>query len=207
MDFIRKIYKLDKFFSLKFIRVISKFRVKFLFFINKVEYSQFVSLGAPLLDISVGSSVKLGSNLVMVNLAKYSTLGKNNKCKFVVSRNASFTVGNKVGMSNVVIVATKSITIGNNVMIGGGVTIVDSDFHSLNPSHWHTIDDEKNMVSSEVNIKDNVFIGMDSIILKGVTIGSNVIIAAGSVVSKSIPENQIWGGNPAVFIRHNKINE
>jgi acetyltransferase-like isoleucine patch superfamily enzyme len=91
-------------------------------------------------------------------------------------------------------------------MIGGGVTIVDSDFHSLNPLHWHTNADEKNMISSPVHIKDNVFIGMDSIILKGVTIGSNVIIAAGSVVFKDIPDNQIWGGNPARFIRNNEFN-
>jgi acetyltransferase-like isoleucine patch superfamily enzyme len=207
MNLIRKVYKLMDFLLLKFIRVISKFRIKFLFFIHKVEYSEFVSLGVPLLDINTNSLVKFGPNLVMVNLAKYSTLGKNNKCKFVVSNNAQLIVGNKVGMSNAVIVATKSITIGNNVMIGGGVTIVDSDFHSLNPSHWHTIEDEKNMKSSEVIIKNNVFIGMDSIILKGVTIESNVIIAAGSVVSKNIPENQIWGGNPAVFIKHNKIKE
>lgn len=207
MNLIRKVYKLMDFLLLKFIRVISKFRIKFLFFIHKVEYNEFVSLGVPLLDTNTNSLVKFGSNLVMVNLAKYSTLGKNNKCKFVVSNNAQLIIGNKVGMSNAVIVATKSITIGNNVMIGGGVTIVDSDFHSLNPAHWHTSEDEKNMKSSEVIIKDNVFIGMDSIILKGVTIESNVIIAAGSVVSKNIPENQIWGGNPAVFIKHNKIKE
>ncbi|UTN04633.1 acyltransferase [Flavobacterium bizetiae] len=141
----------------------------------------------------------------MVNEAKYSTLGKNNKCKFFVSKNAELILGNNIGMSNVVIVATKSIIIGNNIMIGGGVTIVDSDFHSLNPCHWHTDEDEKNMVNSPVIINDNVFIGMDSIILKGVTIGNNVVIAAGSVVSKSIPENQIWGGNPAKFIRNNEI--
>jgi len=44
---------------------------------------------------------------------------------------------------------------------------------------------------------------MDCIILKGVTIGNNVIIAAGSVISKDIPNNEIWGGNPAVFIKNN----
>jgi acetyltransferase-like isoleucine patch superfamily enzyme len=115
-------------------------------------------------------------------------------------------IGNNVGMSNTTIVATKSITIGNNIMIGGGVTIVDSDFHSLNSLHWHTNADEKNMISLPVVIKDNVFIGMDSIILKGVTIGNNVIIAAGSVVSKDLPNNQIWGGNPARFIRNNEFN-
>ncbi|WP_262710533.1 acyltransferase [Dinghuibacter silviterrae] len=58
------------------------------------------------------------------------------------------------------------------------------------------------MNSAPVKIGDNVFIGMDSIILKGVTIGSNVVVAAGSVVARDIPDNQIWGGNPAKFIRN-----
>lgn len=174
-----------------------------IFTIHGVSGKSFISLGIPLIDIDSSGKCEFGSNLIMVNSAKYSTLGKNNKCKFVVSANATLTIGDKVGMSNTVIVATKSIQIGNNVMIGGGVTIVDSDFHSLNPSHWHTVDDEHNMVSLPVVIKDNVFIGMDSIILKGVTIGNNVVIAAGSVVFKDIPDNQIWGGNPANFIRDN----
>lgn len=50
-------------------------------------------------------------------------------------------------------------------------------------------------------IEDNVFIGARCIILKGVTIGENSIVGAGSVVTKSIPANEIWAGNPAKFIR------
>lgn len=55
--------------------------------------------------------------------------------------------------------------------------------------------------SAPVIIEDNAFIGARSIILKGVTIGANSIIGAGSVVTKSIPANEIWAGNPAKFIR------
>ncbi len=169
-----------------------------------VKSETFTSIGVPLLDINSLAICRFGSSLTMVNTARHSTLGNNKRCKFVVYANASLIIGNKVGMSNVVLVATKSITIGNNVMIGGGTQIVDSDFHSLNPVHWHTFEDEKNMVSLPVVIGDHVFIGMNTIILKGVVVGNNVVIAAGSVVSKDIPDDQIWGGNPAKFIRHNK---
>ena len=50
-------------------------------------------------------------------------------------------------------------------------------------------------------IKDNVFIGARCLILKGVVVGENSIIGAGSVVTKNIPDNEIWAGNPAKFIK------
>ena len=52
-----------------------------------------------------------------------------------------------------------------------------------------------------VIIKDGAFIGADGIILKGVTIGKKSVIGAGSVVTKSVPDGEIWAGNPAKFIR------
>ena len=55
--------------------------------------------------------------------------------------------------------------------------------------------------TAEVKIGNNVFIGANTIVLKGVTIGDRSIIGAGSVVTKNIPEDEIWGGNPAKFIR------
>lgn len=195
------IIKVFKIIKKRIFMLFSNKLTKFSFFINRVKYNSFVSSGRPLLEVALSSHFSCGDDFVMVNDAKTATLGKSNRCKFVVYEKAILKIGNKVAMSNATVVATQSVTIGNNVMIGGGVTIVDSDFHSMNPSHWHTKLDEENMLSSAVVIKDNVFIGMDSIILKGVTVGSNVVVAAGSVVSKDIPDNQIWGGNPARFIK------
>ena len=60
---------------------------------------------------------------------------------------------------------------------------------------------EKGGVTKPVEIKDGVFVGAHSIILKGVTIGEGSIIGAGSVVTKSIPAGEVWAGNPAKFIR------
>lgn len=162
------------------------------------------TIGMPIVDISVTGKFVAGNNMTLINNSS-STLGRNTRCKLVVYPNALLCIGDDVGMSNTTIVSTKRILIGNNVLIGGGTIIVDSDFHSMNPEDWHTSNDELNMLSKDVVIGNNVFIGMNTIILKGVHIGNNVIVAAGAVVTQSIPNNQIWGGNPAVFIKARKI--
>ena len=88
------------------------------------------------------------------------------------------------------------------VLMGGGIKIYSSDFHSLDYMHRRSIDiDKQNKKSSPIHIGNDVFIGAGSTILKGVTIGDRSIIGAGSVVTKSIPSDEIWAGNPAKFIR------
>lgn len=182
--------------------IINKFTTKILFKINKAKYGTFFTAGIPIVDVRSSGELKIGNGAKFINNATYSTLGKSNKCKLLVYDNAKLIIGENVGMSNTTIVATKSIILGNNILVGGGTSIVDSDFHSLDYHHWNTINDEMYMISKPVIIEDNVFIGMNSIILKGVKIGKNSIIAAGSVVTTNINENEIWGGNPAKFIKY-----
>ena len=90
------------------------------------------------------------------------------------------------------------ITIGNNVSIAYNVLIQDSDYHT-------TYDDNGNPKPQTfpIVIEDNVWIGANVIILKGVTIGEGSIVAAGSVVTKSIPSYSLAGGNPARIIKQN----
>ena len=60
-----------------------------------------------------------------------------------------------------------------------------------------------NAKTAPIHIKKFAFIGGSCIILKRVTIGENAVVAAGSVVTKDIPDNEVWGGNPAKFIKMN----
>ncbi len=89
----------------------------------------------------------------------------------------------------------KKISIGKSTMIASDVTITDSD--------WHGIYDRTDYVAlpKEVEIEENVWIGERSIVLKGSKIGKNSIIGAGSVVAGDIPENCIFAGNPAKFVK------
>ena len=88
------------------------------------------------------------------------------------------------------------ITIGKNVAIAHNVSIMDSDFHRIHDESGRHINPSRPVV-----IGDNVWIGRNSIILKGVTIGEGAVIAAGSVVTKDVPANTIVGGVPARILR------
>lgn len=145
-------------------------------------------------NISIGSGTK-------INSSKYKNLiGGDTRTSIVVQKGAKLNIGKNVKISNSAFQCFNSISIGDNVMIGGSCKIWDTDFHSINPEvRKVTPNDGAN--TAPIFIKENVFIGGFSIILKGVTIGENSIIAAGSVVTKNVPSNEIWGGNPAEFIR------
>lgn len=125
-----------------------------------------------------------------------------NYSQIVVAKGAKLVIGDFCGISNTSIHCHQEITIGHHVNIGGGCKIFDTNFHS---SDWRDRDDRKkdieNQRTAPVHIGDYVFIGTRSIICKGVTIGDHSIIAAGSVVVTDIPADEVWGGNPARFIK------
>jgi len=93
------------------------------------------------------------------------------------------------------IMAAESIVIGDACMIAHGVYISDAD--------WHGIYDRAEPVGATkpVIMEDNVWIGDSAIICKGVTIGKNSIIGAGAVVTKDVPPNSIYAGNPAKLVK------
>jgi len=175
----------------------------FLLYVNNVSFHNIRSNGIPYIMIARGGICKIGKNFKMNNGIYENPIGRTQPCMLIVDKGATLTIGNNVGISSTAIVTQCSIAIGNNVKIGGGVCIYDTDFHSIDSNIRKDKNlDTKNKISKAVIIKDNVFIGAHSTILKGITIGENSIIGACSVVTKDIPQNEIWGGNPAHFIKH-----
>ena len=179
----------------------SKMKCYCLFLSNNVSYNTFKTIGSPYVMVARSGKFIIGNGFSMNNGIKGNPIGCYDKCTFFVDRGAMLIIGNNVGISQSALICHKSISIGSNVKIGGGVKIYDTDFHSLDTRIRVSKEDILNKVTAPVLVKDNVFIGAFSIILKGVTIGENSIIGAGSIVSKNIPDNQIWAGNPAKFIR------
>ncbi|QVY67500.1 acyltransferase [Polaribacter sp. Q13] len=181
---------------------------RLLLYCNNVKFGKIDSNGIPFISVARGASCSIGDNFKMNNGLLGNPIGRPQKCVLFVDRNASIVIGNHVGISSTALVAHKSITIGNYVKIGGGVCIYDTDFHSLEASiRQNAAMDTKNTANVAVEIKDHVFIGAHTTILKGVIIGKNSIVGACSVVTKSIPANEIWAGNPAKFIKKVINNE
>jgi len=112
---------------------------------------------------------------------------------------AVLEIGDDFGMTGGSIVTAERITIGNRVAVGANTTIVDTDFHPLNPAQrrLHPQDAQ----TAPIVIEDDVFIGMNCLILKGVTIGRGSVVGAGSVVTHDIPPGHVAAGNPAGVIQ------
>jgi len=113
------------------------------------------------------------------------------------------------------IISAEEIRIGNDVLIAWGCHIVDHNSHSLyfedrknDVKDWYQGKKDWSKVKRKaVSVSDKAWIGFNSIILKGVTIGEGAVVAAGSVVTKDVPPFTIAGGNPARFIRAITVNE
>lgn len=143
---------------------------------------------------SENSIITIGENCFFIsNQNTRNLVGINRACTLITQKkNSKIIIGNNSGFSGTVISSALSVKIGNNVKCGANTQIIDSD--------WH-FEDYRSGQPSEINIEDNVWLGINTIVLKGVTIGENTVIGANSVVSHSIPSNVIAAGNPCKVIK------
>lgn len=139
------------------------------------------------------SRISIGNNCTFLSRSFSNKIGINRPCMISThTKEAKIEIGNNCGFSGTVIGAFDKIVLGNNVRCGANTTITDSD--------WHT-DDPRSGPTAPIIIENNVWLGVNSIVLKGVTIGENSVIGANSVVTKSIPANVIAAGNPCKVIK------
>lgn len=155
--------------------------------------------GFPVCVRTRGSRIAIGAGCTLNSAFLSNLAGLYQRCVLVARDGAELVVGDGTGMSGATVYAKESVRIGSRCLIGANAKIFDTDFHPVDP--------EERLASPNagrhdpVRIGDNVFIGANSIVLKGVTIGDNSVVAAGSVVVKDVPANSLAGGNPARVIR------
>ena len=157
--------------------------------------------GFPIISRHRSARIQLGHHVVLNSNPRVNLAGILREVTLVAaSPESEIIIGDHTGLSGTVVYAIKSVRIGNYVNIGVNTVIYDNDFHPLD---WQARrDNTMNQVAgSAVVIEDDVWIGGNSIILKGVHIGRGAVVGAGSVVTRDIPEGTIWAGNPAQFIK------
>ena len=166
---------------------------------NGVTYERFPKIwGIPV--IRNRGTMQIGKNCIITSRQTMNPTGGNSKTFIFVAPGCKLSIGNNVAISNAIIHVKNEVIIEDQVMIGGGCQIFDSDFHSIEFGKRMKSPDI-DFVKAKTTIKKGAFIGASSIILKGVTIGERSVIGAGSVVSKSVPDDEIWAGNPAKKIK------
>ncbi|MCR4619463.1 MAG: acyltransferase [Paludibacteraceae bacterium] len=178
-----------------------------------IIHTYYIKLLDPRIIIGVGSIIYYKSSILnlapkgRVEIGKNSRLGCSSKryhsgmpfySKILIDGSAGLVqIGDNTRVNGAYIHARNCIKIGNKCVIATGTHIIDSNGHltqSLNRT-------EERDEPKEIVIGDNVWIGLNVIILKGTHIGDNCVVSAGSIVKGSYPRNSLISGNPAVVTK------
>ena len=156
--------------------------------------------GIPIIQKHRHSLMSFGPGLQLRSSLRSNPLGPTHPVVLATwCRGARLEVGAHFAMTGGTLCAAEHITIGNDVVVGANTMIVDTDFHPLTPDGRRVNSSEGQ--SAAVVIEDDVFIGMNCLVLKGVTIGRGSVIGAGSVVTRDVRPGVIVAGNPAQLVR------
>lgn len=175
--------------------------LKILFWMNGIKWASGWKLnGMPIIQRHRLSTISIGNRMNLRSSAQSNPLSPNHPVVLSTRRKgAQIQIGEDFAMTGGTICADIRIEIGNHVTVGANSIIVDTDFHPI--SLESRLIEPNTGESCSVIIEDDVFIGANCTILKGVRLGKGCVIGAGSVVVQSIPCFTIAGGIPAKVIR------
>jgi acetyltransferase-like isoleucine patch superfamily enzyme len=161
----------------------------------------FRSTGAIRIKARASGSIVIGDHVRLLAGWRSNRVGMSGPVILHTWEGGKIEIGDHSGASAVVISSRAGVKIGMHCNIGGNVRIYDHDFHSLDAEVRRSPRGCEDCKRRPIVIGDDVFIGANSIILKGVTIGDRAVIGAGAVVSRDVPSDCIAAGNPADIVR------
>ena len=176
-------------------------RARLLFWLAGVSWGEDWKLyGLPIIQRHRSSTIAIGDRLNLRSHVRSNPLGPSHAVFLSTRRpDALLAIGDDFGMTGGSIVCEERVTVGDRVTVGANTVIADTDFHPLDPET--RVERPLDGATAPVVIDDDVFIGMSTLVLKGVTLGAGSVIGAGSVVARDIPAGVIAAGNPAQVIR------
>lgn len=161
----------------------------------------FRSTGSIRIKARAAGSITLGDHVTLLAHWRSNRVGMSGPVILHTWEGGRISIGDHTGLSAAVISSRAGVTIGKHGNIGGNVRIFDHDFHALDAKVRRGPRGCEDCSRNPVSIGDDVFIGANSIILKGVTIGDRAIVGAGSVVREDVPADCIAAGNPATVVK------
>lgn len=161
----------------------------------RIGKGSFIS-GWPFIRKCRGAEIVLGDHVTVHSKKKYNALITHRATLSAEAPGAKIELHDYSGVSGCTLICTKRISIGKYTIIGAGTVIHDCKAHEYSPeSGWSGCGERK---GKDVVIGSRCYIGMNCIILKGVTIGDNSVVSAGSVIRNDVPPGHLAQGNPAV---------
>jgi acetyltransferase-like isoleucine patch superfamily enzyme len=161
--------------------------------------SHFTCIGRPGLNLKRGSRMVLGERVTLCSSGMANPVAEGGRCRLAtLAAGAELILHDEVGISSALICCARRVEVGRGTLIGGGVMILDTDFHPRDGAgNWLT---DPARVARPVRIGEKCFIGARAIILKGVTIGDGAVVGAGAVVTRDVRAGTVVAGNPATEI-------
>ena len=169
--------------------------------LNGVKLGKNVKLiGWPCIFRFPNASIEIGDGCIVRSNFWSNLLGLYQRTIIIAKHKGQIKIGKNVGISGSTVYAWDRIEIGDNTRIGANVKIMDTDLHSLDVND-RDADIFDSVKTAPVIIGKSCFIGCNSLILKGVTIGEGAVIGAGSVVTRDVPPFTVAAGNPARVVK------
>ena len=157
--------------------------------------------GKPIIHIAPGGRIVMEEGVVLISSSEYNWAGINHPVVLSADEGAEIILHKKVGLSGSSIVAVEHVEIGEGTKLGANTNVYDTDFH---PSAADERLHQKSILDAPhapVNIGRHCWVAANSTVLKGVTMGDNVVVSAMSLVNKDAPDNVLMGGVPAKVIK------
>lgn len=157
----------------------------------------------PIICREKGSSIILGNYVTLTSNPRHNPLLTRPVALKTLTPNAVIEMKDHSGISGSSIICCTKVTIGEYTIIGPDTLIYDAIGHDYSPEvGWAT---RKTRSGRPISIGSKCYIGARAIILNGVTIGDNCVIAAGTVVNRNVPTGHRAAGNPAIITPLPKI--
>jgi len=149
-------------------------------------------------------ALALGERVHLNNVRTFYAMGQSMPCLLASEPGARIAIGDDSSLTGTTLYAASGITIGKRVLVGADTKIIDHDGHDVD-SYPRPL--KNSCEGIPIVVEDDVWIGMDVLVCKGVTIGRGSVIGAKSIVTHDIPPNVLAAGVPAQVIRPLRLDE